>query len=173
MTKNILNKKNKDKGRGSKEISEFDQRILDLARVTRVMAGGKRLRFRACVAIGDKKGKLGVGVGKGADVSLAVAKAVNSAKKQMITVPLRHDTIPHRVQIKFGAAILLLKPAPAGTGIKAGGVMKMMLDLAGIPNVVGKMLGSKNKINNAFALIKALSSFLPQRKIVKKSIANE
>ncbi len=173
MTKNISNKKNKEKGRSPREASEFDQRILDLARVTRVMAGGKRLRFRACVAIGDKKGKLGVGVGKGSDVSLAVTKAVNLAKKQMVTIPLTHETIPHRIQTKFGAAVLLLKPAPAGTGIKAGGVMKTMLDLAGVPNVVGKILGSKNKINNAFALVKALSSFLPQRKVIKKTIPNE
>lgn len=173
MAKNIPNKKSKERGRAPKETPEFDQRILDLARVTRVMAGGKRLRFRACVAIGDKKGRLGVGLGKGADVSLAVTKATNAAKKRMITIPIVHETIPHRMQKKFGAAEILLKPAPVGTGIKAGGVMKTILDLSGIPNIVGKILGSKNKINNAFALIDALSSFLPQKKVVQKSSAKE
>lgn len=149
------------RGGGQREVPEFDQKIIDLARVTRVMAGGKRMRFRACVAIGDKKGRVGMGMGKGADVTLAVTKAVNQAKKHLVTVPIVYDTIPHRILIKFKAARVLLKPAPKGTGIKAGGAVRMVMELSGVPNVVGKIMGSNNKINNVKALIEALSSFKP------------
>jgi small subunit ribosomal protein S5 len=124
------------------------------------MAGGKRLRFRACVAIGDQKGRVGIGVAKGADVSLAINKAVAKAKKSMITVPFVKGTIPHIVKIKSGASKLLFKPAPEGTGVKAGGVVRMILEVAGVPNISSKILGTNNKVNNAKATIKALSSFL-------------
>ena len=143
-----------------REPREFEQRIVDLARVTRVMAGGKRLRFRACVAIGDKKGKVGVAIGKGADVAIAVNKAVNIAKKNMVEIPFRKGTIPHEVRVKLCGSRILLKPAPLGTGIKAGGVLRIVLELGGVPNVVAKILGSSNKINNAQALMKALQSFV-------------
>lgn len=139
--------------------SEFEQKILDIARVTRVTAGGKRMKFRACVIIGDKKGRVGCAVAKGADVAQAVAKASLKAEKSLITVPLKNETIPHEVREKFGAAEILLKPAPRGTGIKAGGAMRSILELAGVPNVVGKILGSKNKINNSRATINALKKF--------------
>lgn len=122
------------------------------------MAGGKRMRFRACVVIGDHKGRVGFGVAKGADVSLAINKAVAVAKKCVIRVPLYEDTIPHEVRTKFKAADVLLKPAPRGTGIIAGGAVRMTLDLAGVPNVASKILGSRNKINNVQATINALSS---------------
>lgn len=139
-----------------KEEKEFDQNIIDLARVTRVMAGGKRMRFRACVAIGDKKGRVGIGLAKGTDVTLAINKAVNKAKKNLITVPMMNETIPHEIREKFKAAKILLKPAPQGTGVKAGGAMRILLELAGVPNVVGKILGTNNKINNVKATIQAL-----------------
>jgi small subunit ribosomal protein S5 len=150
-----------------REVPEFDQKIIDLARVTRVMAGGKRMRFRACVAIGNKKGQFGIGLGKGADVTLAVAKAVNRAKKELITVPITNDTIPHEVKVKYKSAKLLLKPAPKGTGVKAGGAVRVVLELAGVPNIVGKILGASNKINNVRALSVALTSFkkLPPKKV--------
>jgi small subunit ribosomal protein S5 len=138
---------------------EFQQRVIDLARVTRVMAGGKRMRFRACVAIGDKKGRCAIGLAKGADVTIAINKAVARAKKKLINVPIINETIPHRLYIKEGAARLLLKPAPVGTGIKAGGAIRIVLELAGVPNVSAKILGTNNKINNVQALIKALTSF--------------
>jgi small subunit ribosomal protein S5 len=141
---------------GPREVKEFDQVIIEIARVTRVMAGGKRMRFRACVVIGDRKGKVGTATGKGADVTLAVNKAVNKAKKQMITVPTINETIPHRVDIKEGAAKIMIKPAPKGTGIIAGGAVRIVLDLAGVSNVVAKILGSSNKINNVNATIRAL-----------------
>jgi small subunit ribosomal protein S5 len=135
---------------------EFDQRILEIARVTRVMAGGKRMRFRACVAIGDKKGRVGVGVGKGADVSIAVNKAVNRAKKEMIDVPVFKDTIPHQVYNKYCASKILLKPAGKGRGVVAGGVTRVIMELAGVRNVSSKSLGSNNKISSARCVIEAI-----------------
>lgn len=151
----------KERGRRmpAKEPQEFEQKIIDLARVTRVMAGGKRMRFRACVALGDKKGRVGFGLAKGADVTIAVTKAVNKAKKELIEIPIVNETIPHQVLMKEGAALVLLKPAPKGTGIKAGGAMRVMLELAGVPNVVGKIMGTNNKVSNVKALISALTSF--------------
>lgn len=138
------------------EEREFDQRIIDIARVTRVMAGGKRMRFRACVVIGDRKGKLGYGVGKGADVTLAVQKAVNNAKKDLLIVPTTANTIPHEIRTKYKASRLMLKPAPKGTGVVAGGAVRMALEVAGIDNIVAKIYGSKNKLNNIKALFQAL-----------------
>ncbi|HKK54563.1 MAG TPA: 30S ribosomal protein S5 [Patescibacteria group bacterium] len=146
------------RGRNDKKKDEFDQRILDIARVTRVMAGGKRMNFRACVAIGDKKGKVATALGKGSDVSIAVNKAVNKAKKDMVTVSMVNDTIPHEVYSKVGAAKILFKPAKQGRGIIAGGVVRIILELAGVKNISSKILGTNNKINNARCTIEALRS---------------
>ena len=153
------NKKGRGRGRDNRADAEFDQKIIDLARVTRVMAGGKRMRFRACMAIGDKNGKIAIAVAKGADVTIAITKAVNKAKKNFVTVPIVGDsTIPHEIRHKFKAARVMIKPAPKGTGVKAGGVMRSVFELAGIGNVVGKIMGSKNKINIAQATLKGLRS---------------
>lgn len=146
----------RDSRGGSPEEKEFDQRIIDLARVTRVMAGGKRMRFRACVVVGDRKGRLGYGLGKGADVTLAVQKAANRARRDLIIAPIVKETIPHELRVKVKAARLLLKPAPKGTGIVAGGAIRLALELSGIANIVAKVYGSKNKINNIRALFTAL-----------------
>ncbi len=135
---------------------EFEQRIIDIARVTRVMAGGKRMRFRACVAVGNKKGKVGFGIGKGVDVATAVTKAVAKAKKQIITVPMVNDTIPHEVYHSFGAAKLLIKPARKGRGVIAGGAVRIVFELAGIKNITSKILGSNNKMNNVICAMQAL-----------------
>lgn len=143
-------------GRDERPKDEMEQRILEVARVTRVMAGGKRMNFRACVAIGDRKGSVAVGVGKGADVTMAVNKAVNRAKKDMVKVPTYKDTIPHAITKKMGAALIMLKPAKAGRGVIAGGVTRIILELSGIKNVTSKALGSNNKINNARCTIEAL-----------------
>lgn len=143
-----------------REPEEFDKKIVDLARVTRVTKGGKQLRFRACVAIGDHKGRVGAGVAKGSDVANAISKATQKAKKAIMTVAFSHDTIPFPLSQKYGAAKILLRPAPSGTGIKAGGPMRIVLELAGVPNVVGKMLGSKNKLNNIRAIMEALKKFI-------------
>jgi len=125
------------------------------------------MNFRACIAIGDKKGKVGVGLGKGADVTMAVNKAVNHAKKDMITVNTVNDTITHEVHYSTGAAKLLFKPARSGKGIIAGGVARAILELAGIKNVTSKQLGTNNKINNARCTIEALRSLRPADKAAK------
>jgi small subunit ribosomal protein S5 len=138
------------------QLDEYEQVIIDIARVTRVMAGGKRMRFRACVVVGNKNGKIGTAVAKGADVTLAVNKAVTKAKKNIVSVPIINETIPHRVDFKYGAARLMLKPAPKGTGVIAGGAIRSVVDLAGISNIVAKSLGSQNKINIVKATIEAL-----------------
>ncbi|MDA0208095.1 MAG: 30S ribosomal protein S5 [bacterium] len=151
-------RRRKGNGRREKrEPREFEQKILELARVTRVTKGGKRMSFRTCLIIGDKKGRVGMGVAKGTDVAAAVEKAFRQAKKNLITVPIVNETIPHRIDMKFGAAQVMLKPAPKGTGLKSGGPARMVLEFAGVPNVVSKILGSKSKINNAKAMMHALS----------------
>ncbi len=165
------------KGRGDrrddKPKDEMEQRILEVARVTRVMAGGKRMNFRACVAIGDRKGSVGVGLGKGADVTMAVNKAVNRAKKDMVKVPTVKDTIPHAVTQKNGAALVMIKPAKAGRGVIAGGVTRIILELAGIKNITSKALGSNNKINNARCTILALKALRTREPKAVKAEATE
>jgi len=154
--------KGKGKGREQfkKEKPEFDQQIIDLARVTRVTKGGKQLSFRATVLIGDRRGRVGYGIDKGKDVQMAVEKAVNQAKKNLISIPLRFETIPHQTMAKYKAAKVLLKPAPRGSGIIAGGSVRGVLEMAGVPNASAKMLGkSGNKMNNIKATFIALQSF--------------
>ncbi|NCQ16531.1 30S ribosomal protein S5 [Candidatus Falkowbacteria bacterium] len=137
---------------------EFEQKMIDIARVTRVMAGGKRMRFRACVAVGNKKGRVAIGLAKGADVTAAVTKAVNQAKKNFIDVPIVNETIPHEIYQKLGAAKILLKPAKKGRGIIAGGAVRILLELSGIKNVTSKILGTGNKVNNVKCAIEALTN---------------
>ncbi len=153
---------NRGRGRNQRgqEKSEFDQFILDIARVTRVTQGGKHLSFRTCVILGDRHGTVGFGVAKGKDVQLGVEKAVHQAKKHMIKVPIVKETIPHAVIRKYKAAMVMLKPAPKGSGIIAGGAARVVLELAGIPNVSSKILGkTKNKIAVVKATFDALQSF--------------
>jgi len=143
--------------RTEREKSEYDQKVLDVARVTRVVAGGRRFSFRATVAIGNKKGKIGVGIGKGIDVSQSVEKAVADAKKNMLVIPLKEGTIPHEVTAKYAAARVFLKPAPKGKGLVAGGAVRQIAGLAGIENLSAKILSkSTNKLNNARATLDAL-----------------
>lgn len=144
--------------RKPREEREFDQRVVDLARVTRVTAGGKRMRFRACVVIGDRKGRVGYGLAKGSDVQSSISKAVDKAKKALIRVPMKNDTIPHEIRIKSKAAKVLMKPAPEGTGVIAGGAVRTVLELAGVKNISAKMLGSTSKHNNVHATIEGLKA---------------
>jgi small subunit ribosomal protein S5 len=144
-------------GDGDRERNEFDQKVVEVKRVTRVVAGGKRMRFRALVVIGDHKGKVGMGLKKGADVSESVNKAVNAAKKNMITLPLVNETIPHVLNVKYKSSSLMLKPAKPGTGVIAGGAVRSVMELSGVKNVVCKMLGSNNKVNNVKAVFAAFS----------------
>lgn len=149
-------------GRLKKEKPEFDQQIVDLARVTRVTKGGKQLTFRVCILIGDRNGRVGYGIQKGKDVQIAVEKAVRQAKKNMITVPIVNESLPHRVEAKFKAGRVMLKPAPRGAGIIAGSAIRVILELAGVPNASSKMVGkTNNKITNVMTVFKALQSFKP------------
>jgi len=148
----------KKKGTGPKEESEFEQKLLDVRRTARMVAGGRRFSFRAVVIIGNKKGKVGVGVAKGADVTMAVEKAVRQAKKNLIEVPITSDgSIAHRVEAKYSAAKVMLKPAVKGRGIIAGGTVRTTCNLAGITNITTKIIGrTTNQLNNARATILAL-----------------
>lgn len=138
--------------------SEFDQKVLDIARVTRVTKGGKRFSFRATVVIGDNKGLVGVGVAKGRDVAQAIQKAVHQAKKTMIKLSLKNSTILHPVSAKYNSAVVILKPAAAGNGVKAGGPIRAVAKLGGIENITAKLLSrTSNKINIARATIEALT----------------
>jgi len=155
-------KRKNQSNRNQRQEPQDDQQslILDLARVTRVQRGGKRLRFRACIGIGDKKGKVGVGIAKGADVAIAVEKATRQAKKKSIIIPITDNgTIPHDTYVKYKASKILFKPAKTGTGVKAGGVVRILCDLAGIQNISAKLLGTNNKITNAQAVMQAFQNF--------------
>jgi small subunit ribosomal protein S5 len=140
------------------EKPEFEQRLLDVRRTARMIAGGRRFGFRAVVVIGNKKGKVGIGVAKGADVTIAVDKAVKQAKKYLIDIPLTEiKTIPHQTGAKYGAARVFLKPAQKGRGIIAGGTIRVICVLGGIENITAKIIGrTNNKLNNARATILAL-----------------
>ncbi len=141
---------------------EFEEVVISIDRVARVVKGGRRFRFQALVVVGDRKTKVGVGLAKGADVQAAVAKATDVAKKHFITVPVVNTTIPHDVEVKISGAHVLIKPAAPGTGIIAGGVVRAVLSVTGITNLVSKSLGSTNKINIAYATIKALGELVPK-----------
>jgi|SRR3989344_5389587 len=141
----------------------FEQRVVEISRVTRVVAGGKRMRFRALVVVGDRKGSVGMAVKKGSDVSEAVNKATTAAKRSMIKVPITRGSIPHRVISKYKASKILLKPAPEGSGVIAGGPIRAVVEAAGISNIASKMLGSPNKINNVTATLQALQQLKQPR----------
>lgn len=140
------------------EEKQFDERVIHIDRVARVVSGGRRFRFRALVVVGDRKGKVAMGIAKGADVTTAVSKAVESAKKSFQSVTLLGTTIPHEATAKVGGAKILLMPAAPGTGLIAGGTVRTVLEVAGVGNVLSKSLGSSNKINVAYATLKALDS---------------
>ncbi len=137
---------------------QLEERILNVDRVTRVVKGGRRFRFRVLVVVGDKKGTVGIGVEKGPDVTSAVSKAVEVAKKNTIKVKMYKDTLPHETQAKVSGANILLLPASAGTGLIAGGAVRSILESAGVKDILSKSLGSTNKINIAYATIEALKS---------------
>lgn len=144
------------------EPKEFEELVINIDRVARVVKGGRRFRFKALVVVGNKKDKVGVGVSKGQDVQTAVAKATDVAKKHLITVPVINETIPHDAEVKFSGAQVLIKPAAPGTGIIAGGVVRQIIGVTGIRNLLSKSLGSTNKVNIAYATIEALKSQVPK-----------
>ncbi|PIT93167.1 MAG: 30S ribosomal protein S5 [Candidatus Harrisonbacteria bacterium CG10_big_fil_rev_8_21_14_0_10_38_8] len=146
---------------------EFQEKVIDMARVTRVMGGGKRFKFRTTIVLGDGKGRVGVGVGKSGDVVSSINKAKNDAKKNLITVAMNKRTIPHEVEAKYSAGKVLLKPARPGNGLVAGGAVRVVLALSGIKDITAKKKGkTSNKLSNARATIKALQ-MLKAKKVVK------
>jgi small subunit ribosomal protein S5 len=145
------------------EEKQFDERIVHIDRVARVVKGGRRFRFRALVVVGDRKSKVGIGIAKGADVTAAVTKATEVAKKHLVKVNLYKGTLPHEAFGKVGGARILIKPASTGTGLIAGGVVRTILEVAGISNALSKSLGSTNKANTAYATIQALTSMEPAK----------
>lgn len=153
--------------------SQWLEEVISIDRVARVVKGGRRFRFRALVAVGDGKRQVGIGVSKGADVQAAITKAVAVAKKSLIKIPIKQGTIPHETTVRFRGAIVMLKPASPGTGVIAGGTVRSVLDVSGIANILSKSLGSNNKINNAYATIKALESLVPRDEWVTTKIATK
>jgi len=160
-----MGKKHLQKARAhEKEQKEFEEEVLQIDRVTRVVKGGRRLRFRATVAIGDRRGRVGVGIGKASEVITGIKKAVTKAKKDLIKVPItKGDTIPHEIDIKYKAAHLVIMPASQGTGVIAGGALRKILHLAGVKNVLSKNLGARNALITAQASIEALKSLRPSK----------
>lgn len=140
-----------------KQVQEYEQNVLDIARVTRVTKGGKRFTFRAAIVIGNKHGKVGFGIGKGKDVAKSVDKAFKQAKKHLIDIGFKEGTISHQVEAKVGSAVVFLRPASKGSGVRAGGAMRVIAKLAGIQDISGKIISrTNNKINIAKATIEAL-----------------
>lgn len=165
--------------RAMDEEKQFDERMVNIDRVARVVKGGRRFRFRALVVIGDHKGRVGVGTSKGADVTAAMTKATEVAKKNMVKINLFNDTIPHESQAKVAGANILVKPASPGTGLIAGGVVRTVLEVAGIKNALSKSIGSSNKINIAYATVEALKlieskdNWVPTQQEAKQATAKK
>lgn len=161
---------------------QFEELTINIDRVSRVVKGGRRFRFKALVVVGDRKNQVGIGVAKGADVQAAIAKATNVAKKQMITIAINKGTIPHDAEIRLSGAQILVRPAAPGTGIIAGGVVRSIIGVTGITDLLSKSLGSTNKVNIAYATIEALRSLVPKdqwlnatakKPTAKKAVAEE
>jgi small subunit ribosomal protein S5 len=147
---------------------KYEEKIVQIKRVTKVVTGGKKMTFRAIVIIGDNKRKVGVGIGRADDVNLAIDKAVLNGKKNLITVPLTLKySVPHVVRSSYGACSIMLRPAAQGTGVIAGGSVKTVLELAGIKNILAKQFGSNNILNNAKATIAALISLNEKIELAK------
>jgi len=139
-----------------KEGKEKEEKVLLIRRISKKTPGGNYISFSALVAVGDKRGKVGIGLGTGLEVPQAIKKAVNYAKKHLINVPVYKTTLPHSIRVKYKGALLILKPAPDGSGLKVGSVLRSILRLSGVTNASGKILRSRNQITNAYAVMKAL-----------------
>lgn len=151
-----------------REESPYDERVVFVNRVARVVKGGRRFRFQALVILGDHKGQVGIGISKGADVSAAVTKATEVAKKTLITLPIHNGTLIHEVEAKTSGAKILILPAVPGTGLIAGGVVRTILEVAGYENALSKAHGSSNRLNVAYASLEALKSMAPRSEWVAK-----
>lgn len=138
------------------EPKEFEEKTVQVNRVSKKTKGGNRMSFSVLIVVGDRKGRVGVGLGKATDVTSAMRKASSYAQRHLITVPMRGTTIPHEIRIKVGAARLIIKPAPPGTGVIAGGAVRAVVEAAGIRDIVSKILGTKNRASNVHATFEAL-----------------
>ena len=136
----------------------IEEKVLLIRRVSKKTSGGNYVTFSALVAVGDGKGRVGIGMGRGLEVPLAIRKAISKARKHMIDVPIYNNTLPHEIYLKEKAARIFLKPAPEGTGLKVGSVVRVILELCGIKDASGKIIGSRNKIINSYAVIKMLKN---------------
>ncbi|USN55997.1 MAG: 30S ribosomal protein S5 [Candidatus Peribacteria bacterium] len=166
--------KRNDKSRNDSAPKEFDEVLLEVRRVTRVTTGGRQLSFRAIILIGNRKGKIGIGVAKGADVSIAVKKATHEAYKNIVEAPITDDlSIPYETLHKYKSAQVKLIPAAPGTGLKAGSSVRAVLDLAGYTNMLSKIMGTNNKLNNAVAAVQALASFKKGKSPKKSKVATK
>ncbi len=167
----------RDRVKADAAPKEFEEVTINIDRVSRTVAGGRRMRFKALVAVGNKKNKVGVGVAKGNDVTTAVAKATAVAKKNMVTFNMDGETICHEVETKVTGADVLMKPAAPGTGIIAGGIVRSIIGLTGVKNLISKSLGSTNKVNIAYAVVEGLREQVPREKwnttAVKKAAKKE
>ncbi len=150
----------------------FEEQIVNINRVSKKTKGGNKVGFAALAVVGDRKGKVGVGLGKAPDVSSAIRKGVLLAKKHLVTVPIKNGTIPFRIEVKVGAARLILKPAPPGSGVIAGGAVRSVVSAAGIQNISSKILGTTNKLSNVYATLEALRE-LEGRYLMKKEEENK
>lgn len=146
-------------------IREYQETVVEIKRVSKKTKGGNQMRFSALVVVGDRKGKVGLGIGKAPDVVSAIRKGIGYAKRHLIEIPLKGTTIPYEIRVKYGAAKILLKPAPKGSGIIAGGPLRPAMEAAGVRDIVAKMLGSNNKTTNIYATIEA---FRELRRLVNK-----
>ena len=140
-------------------VKEFEETVVQINRISKKTKGGNQIRFSALVVVGDKKGKIGVGLSKATDVRGAIRKAIAKAKRSVVKISLAGTTVPYLVKEKFSAAQILLKPAPPGSGIIAGGAMRTVLEAAGVRDAVGKIMGTKNKISNVYATLEALKRY--------------
>lgn len=170
-----MDRKPSSRNRVAKPVEEkqFEERVVHIDRVARVVKGGRRFRFRALVVVGDKKGRVAVASAKGSDVTAAVSKAVDVAKKNLVSIHIYKGTVPHEATCKVGGAKILIRPASPGTGLIAGGTVRTVLEVAGVSNALSKSLGSTNKTNTAYATLDALKSMIPAEKWVTRQQADK
>ena len=147
---------------------EFEEKVIQVNRVSKKTKGGNKISFSVLMVVGDKKGRVGVGLGKGLDVSRSIRKGITRAKKNLFHVPLVKGTIPHRILVKKGAAKVLLKPAPSGTGLITGGAVRAVAEAAGVQDMVSKILGTRNKASNVYATIEAFKRLRPTKEKSRK-----
>ncbi|MBI9101275.1 MAG: 30S ribosomal protein S5 [Spirochaetales bacterium] len=159
--------RNRDRGRDRERDNEFTEKLVKLNRVAKVVKGGRRFSFSALVVVGDKKGRVGFGFGKANDVAEAIRKSVEKAKKNLITIPLKNDTIPHAYTGEYKSAKVLIKPASPGTGIIAGGPVRAVMEVSGVKDVLSKSLGSKNTMNITKAVFDGLEHMMNAKEVAK------